>query len=456
MSYYLSEAYSDLYNPRVDSSFDDNLRFIDFMQDEDIQEVVESVFWEICDYGSTLEEAYDILEEATSLEVINEAYESIAYDFLSEARSDVIARQRAAQAALQQQKQRLQSDQRREARRARVTGVVKGIRKRIDGGISRVQAAMDGARGGIGRAQMAIAPKNKSVASRVSSAVTGGKARLGQLLRRGVRAVSGVLGGVGRSVQRSGQQVARRESEKDLTPSRMTLPSIGGRSFEIVSTPSRRDDVGKKRQALGRSLVKTGRDMRRLLNSKPERMTREQMRQRNAARTSAARAELGDVFAQRPSSDIPTPSRPRVHRRHGRVMPGPRPKSITTSGRVPSVAISTPTTRPTPSYNVDPKTGQLSFGAPSLKLSPARVPPGGQRHYGATRKPKGKGGTRQLPIRFPKPKTVAEQYDIDSIFNQILEDLVYEGYTTSIDESFDFLNDLDDSELNEIIAIYLN
>jgi hypothetical protein len=79
--YHLSEAYSNLYNSRQGEDFSDNLRFIDYMLDEDIEEVVESLFWEFRDYGNSIDESIDLLRSSTSTEVINESL-----DFLTEAR----------------------------------------------------------------------------------------------------------------------------------------------------------------------------------------------------------------------------------------------------------------------------------------------------------------------------------------------------------------------------------
>jgi len=80
--YHLTESYGELYNSRfTEASFYDNLRFVDYLQQEEIEEVMESLIWEFMDYGDTLEEAVDTLEVtfsdneilAESLEMINEA-----------------------------------------------------------------------------------------------------------------------------------------------------------------------------------------------------------------------------------------------------------------------------------------------------------------------------------------------------------------------------------------------
>jgi hypothetical protein len=77
--YHLTEAYGELYNSRLtEESFYDNLRFVDYLQQEQIEEVMESLIWEFMDYGDTLEEAVDTLDEIFSdEEIISESLEMI-------------------------------------------------------------------------------------------------------------------------------------------------------------------------------------------------------------------------------------------------------------------------------------------------------------------------------------------------------------------------------------------
>jgi hypothetical protein len=60
--YYLTEAYGELYSTRLtEASLYENLRFVDFLQQEEIEEVMEALIWEFMDYGDTLNEAVDTL-----------------------------------------------------------------------------------------------------------------------------------------------------------------------------------------------------------------------------------------------------------------------------------------------------------------------------------------------------------------------------------------------------------
>lgn len=184
MAYYLSEAYQDLYNPRVESYVDNNLQFIDYLQEEDIQEVVESLFWEFRDYGMTYDEAFDALKYVASEDVVNESME-----YLTEARVTV--------------GKDSQSEIRNLQRQAR--------RKRIDGGISRVKAAFAGAKGGIGGAI-------KKAGGYFSKQTDDAKARLGRLLRTGMGAVekgaTRVGGEIKKAATRVGDELSGRAAER--------------------------------------------------------------------------------------------------------------------------------------------------------------------------------------------------------------------------------------------------
>jgi hypothetical protein len=274
MSFYLSEAYSNLYNPRVESNFDDNLRFIDLMEEEDIEEVVESLVWEVCDYGNSLEESFSILSLAASDSVITEAYEEI----LSESRSQVMARRAQAAQGLQTQKTRLQGDLRKQARRARV-----------DGAISRVKSAIAGARGGMGRA-------SKALGGAIAKARTDGKARLGQLLRRGIKATGRLMGSAGRAIGKAGQQ----SSQSGLASRQAGKVGKGGQ-MSLVLEPTAREKTGGVMSKVGRGLRKAGVSMSRLSKTTSSRMSRDDYEARKAQRSATAKSGVGNAFAPNPS-----------------------------------------------------------------------------------------------------------------------------------------------------------
>ena len=166
-AYFLSEAYQTVYKQSLTEDFNDNLRFVDYMLEEDIEAVVESLFWELQDYGCTAEEAFEALTEAASSDVIMESYEIISEVRNPEVRA--IARQKKQEARAAQRQQRaaeLRSDKRA---------------SRVQGGIRRLKAAWSGAKAGFGMANRAMS----SVAGNVNQARKEGQAKLTSLLRTG-------------------------------------------------------------------------------------------------------------------------------------------------------------------------------------------------------------------------------------------------------------------------------
>lgn len=263
--FYLSEAYSDIYDHRKVEELDDNLRFIDYMLDEDIEQVVESLVWEFRDYGNTLDESFDLLSYSASSEVITESYDLIIEDLLNEAtvtygRGDVLANKAKADALSKRSKEKSDertaqaTAQRRETRRARV-----------DGAISKVKAAMAGAKGGLGRASKALGGAASDAAKKgrnlVSSAAQKGKALLGRLLRKGAsmagQAVKSGAKQTGRALTSTGRAISS-SGNKAASASRAerTVRVPGG---EFV-----RDAGGSKRQAVGSAVRKVGVALQRM------------------------------------------------------------------------------------------------------------------------------------------------------------------------------------------------
>ena len=198
--YHLSEAYSNLYNPRLQENFDDNLQFIDYMLDEDIEEVVESLFWEFRDYGNSVDEAIDLLMTIADPEIIQESYQSIYEEYLQE---EMTPRQEYEKRTKSQQKAgelgkalRNPTAANYVLRKGGVGNAAKAIAgdafnrlsnrsSRIRSGVvKRVKQAWEGAKGGLGRAKatMKAAPGNAS--KFVSAERESGKAKLQSFMRK--------------------------------------------------------------------------------------------------------------------------------------------------------------------------------------------------------------------------------------------------------------------------------
>ena len=154
--YQLTEAYGELYNARLtEESFYDNLRFVDYLQQEQIEEVMESLIWEFMDYGDTLDEAVGTLKNIfTDDEIIFESLELINEATVTYGRGDIAgASRRRQEAATKRREERVQqrynsyTDQLKRSRRAArsaalansintatgtVSDAMKGVRKKAN------------------------------------------------------------------------------------------------------------------------------------------------------------------------------------------------------------------------------------------------------------------------------------------------------------------------------------
>lgn len=228
--YYLSEAYADLYNPnKVDENFYANFRFIDNLLDEDIEEVVESVYWEFRDYGNTEQEAFDLIEYALSDEVLEESLMEATITS-SDNRPNSSGSATVTSAAGR--------------RRGRMTRVFAAKRK-VERGI----------RSGVGAVKSAVAATGRFVSGEAQKA----KAGLTKVLRTGARAAGSKIRQAGEKIEKSGKEAAS-------APAVTRSANIGGRRHTYVSEPT--PETGRKRRAIG-STIKRIAD--RLIKSGAER-----------------------------------------------------------------------------------------------------------------------------------------------------------------------------------------
>lgn len=196
--YHLSEAYAELYSNKLNEDIDDNLRFIDYMQDEDIQEVVESLYWEFRDYGYTSDGAFDVLKEAASDEVLTESVDYLCEKMSARQKSDwktTKERQREQSDATTADKNRNRRHSERQARVANVVNKFRDIVGKVKNfGTNAVNKAKSYGAGAATAAQLLP-----------GAAATAGKARLTNLLRTGARLAGGAISNVGGAIQRGGE-----------------------------------------------------------------------------------------------------------------------------------------------------------------------------------------------------------------------------------------------------------
>jgi hypothetical protein len=448
--YSLTESYSEIYDHRKAEDLFDNLRFLDYMQDEDIQEVVESLVWEFRDYGNTLAESFDMLDHAVTVPVLYESYDELIGDVLYEAAlnpyapaGSAAARQYSQYTAKSRTRQReLSSDPGRRAadRASRLAAANTSVKKRIEnasdkvrsklsGPISSVKQSISGSAGGIGRAA-----KNMG-----GAVVDRGKALLKSLLRRGGKAVKNV----GKSIEASGTRASQQAPKT-------TSVRVGKTTLTATKEPG-----GSKRQMVGRAIKRVGKALQKRAGKKDEpRMSRTDYEQRKAERTSAAKKEVGDAFTKPKvpdSSQTPTKTGP-VRASLGNVKP-----SQALSGAIARQKAST-ATQPTTS---GPFQGPMSKTKPQgPKAPPAQGP---RRPYTSAPKPAPKSRARRSTFKSPEAearynemkKGIKEDYQLEQILKYISEDLIEAGYAYNIDEAYEIINDLDESTLTEIIYDYL-
>lgn len=402
--YYLTEAYGELYNPRrADETFYENLRFVDYLMQEEIEEVMESLLWEFMDYGNTLDESYNLIESVFSDDIL---LEQIILGESYETRYAVQMKnvQRKAAAA------------RREARKAAITGALKSAGKAVQGAATGTGSAAMGAMRAGKKAVAGAYERAKGLPGKAMAALKG-------VVRKGATAA-------GRKIEKSGEK-ARKKAQIDAAGADYSSSARSSGGYSVVAASKARtagikaaSKTGSKRRAIGRYLRKVGAMVGRAGKGSSEnksRMTRDDLRANNARRADAARQAVGDPF------------------------------SSTSSGG------STPERK----YPIE-KSGQITlFDKPVPGKSAGadvKVPSGGQRKFGATRKPKGGSGKRQLPLNLRGAgysETQRESVDFELLAQYILEDFIAEGYANNYEDALEILENLSEESILELTEMYL-
>lgn len=213
MSYSLSEAYADLYNPRKaeeNALFYDNLRFVDYLSQEDIQEVMESLLWEFIDYGHSLDESYDLISGVFSDSILEEILYETKELYLDEGLGSALTRlggkvergeQRLGQFAARQRQRASDT-----ASAARQFGSAQKQRlqarqAQVQTGLSSARKAIVSAPGIVSRAVTGAASRGAQTAGRQ---VGQAKAALGSLVRKGIGKVASAGERLGSGISSAG------------------------------------------------------------------------------------------------------------------------------------------------------------------------------------------------------------------------------------------------------------
>jgi hypothetical protein len=421
--YSLTEAYSEIYDHRKVEDLFDNLRFVDYMQDGDIEQVVEELVWEFRDYGNTLDESFEMLSFASTDEVICESYDELIEDILTEAtvtkgsqrsqyagsaqdrvtsgRGDIMAQQSAAKKLARKSGKAVaagldaESKQRMSARAARVGNAISKVKSKLSGPISSVKQSISGSAGGLGRATKAMGGK----------VVEKGKAMLKSILRRGGKAIYGA----GKAIEGSGRAAS-------AAPATTRTAKVGRTTVTTTTEPG-----GSKRQAVGRAVRKVGVALQRKAGKKDEpKMSRADYESRKSERTTSAKKEVGDAFAKpKPMLALPakTSGQPAVQR--------------TVSARKQEAAKKI-------AKAAEGSTARgTRFSGPGARLSSQRT----------------KTGYKERLAKFASQ--LSEQ-DYNTLVDYILEDMISEGYASDVLEALDLFESLTEDSVIDIALDYFN
>jgi hypothetical protein len=436
--YQLSEAYSEIYDYRkIEESFD-NLRFVDYMLPEHIEEVIEEMVWEFRDYGHTLEESFEMIDYALEDEVICESYDQLVADVLYEARRVDMASRIASrkQYAAQSEASATEARQRakRQERGARVRGAARTVRNKLTGPISSVKQAVAGSAGGMGKSVKALGGK----------VVDRGKALLKGLLRRG-----------GKALSKTGKQMMTSGTKAAAAPATTRTARVGGRQVTVTTEPTA--ETGSKRRAVGSAIRKVGVALQRKVGKEPSKMSRGDYEQRKAERTAAAKKEVGDAFAK--PKALP-PARPENATRRAAVQ---RKLDVASKGTTDTgVKTSAPRKALPASTSGQPavqrkqisarkaeaakklekaasgsRTRGVRFAAPGARLSTQRA----------------STGVKERLAKFAGQLKESDYYDL---IDFMLEDIMSIGYAQDESEALDILESLTEDSVVDIALEYFN
>ena len=409
-AYFLSEAYQSVYKQRLTEDFNDNLRFVDYMTDEDIESVVESLLWEFQDYGHTMSEAFEFLSEASSPQVITESYE-----ILSEARNPELrakARQMKADARVANRATQLKNTNdttasvRQNQRASRIGSVIKGIRKKLDGPITGVKSAISGAKAGFGMARDGA----KNIGSAVNNARKEGQAKLGSLLRTGAQKLG--LGRIRDAAKAAGYELSGQGSRE------RKLKTDLAKNVSNVRKAKRETERKEFRASVAKSL-------------------------REPSRSSKTSDPWEGSYKSGGSSKKTTSS---TRALRGSTSRAALPPAKTTDRRAAALE------------KIKAAMSNKSSQGPATPIGPVGTTertPGGNIRSQSTRSRAWATERSRGPKRLQKAQKQQVNAAYEELLDAILEDLIYEGYANNLDEAIYIVESISEEALCEITEQYL-
>jgi hypothetical protein len=442
--YYLTEAYGNLYNPRkADETFYENLRFVDYLMQEEIEEVMESLLWEFMDYGNTLDESYNLIESVFSDDVI---LEEALFEAVRMSPQRMAQRQAERQATLQQVSGE-KAQARKEARKAAVTGALRSAGKAVQGAATGVGSAAMGAMRAGKQAAAGAYDRAKGKAGEAMAALRG-------VVRKGVRKGVASAYKAGRSTERAGREAER-------TRVTTTTTSGGGRDAAPSTQTTVEKSGGAKRRAIGSLLARAGKKLARGLQSKSTGMSRSDYEERKAGRSAAARSAVGEPFSATSSGRPHGPHQQSTTRPQGPKAPAAQgPRRATSGGSTP---------KPKPA-GLGLRTLEASGKKPVY--NPAAANRSERRRTGGNLPPStpltpwnkgpdksGKASTAPTTVKAERGKQIrlarTQREEFELLAQYIMEDFINEGYADNYEDAFEILENLSEESILELTEMYL-
>ena len=403
--YYLTEAYGELYNPRrADETFYENLRFVDYLMQEEIEEVMESLLWEFMDYGNSLDESYNLIGRVFSDNVI-----------LEEVLMELNPYAPAGSKEARQYARSTTRSKRGAERAAAVTGALK-----------RAKETVGRAATGAGSATMSAMRAGKKAAA-------GAYERAKGLPGKAMAALKGVVRKGAAAALKAGRKTEKAGREAERTTVTTTTTSGGGRGAAPSTETTVQKSGGAKRRFVGGLLKKAGKAVAGAMKGKSTGMSRGDYEERKAGRAAAARSAVGEPFkgtssgasAAKPKSELGL-------------------KSLEASGKKPAYNPAAA------SRHAIRRMGGRKL-APSTPLTPWNKGP--DKSGKASTAPSTIQAERRKQIKLARQSQRNEEFEL--LAQYILEDFIAEGYANNYEDALEILENLSEESILELTEMYL-
>ena len=403
--YHLTEAYGKLYNPRItEEHYYDNLKFVDYLQTEQIQEVMESLIWEFMDYGDTLGEAVDTLTAIfTDDEILLETLDTICEATVTTGGSAQYHKERGATLAGEARRQaasdrlRSQTKARRASRGNMFSVAIRGAKKAVEG--SRAFSKERWVQG---------AQNNLTSLGQVGTEAQQAAQAAAQRVGRTGRGILGAITGAYRGAKRGGRLGYKAASAAPAP------------AAPAPAAPAPYPDPGQRHAA-----IHAAADRNRAA--------------RNRATTAPVPAPADTPLAARmDAAGRRLPKGTGAGKRKGSRRAADAAKALKAAAATATVAPTPPATKPP----------ARSFGSKASQEQKKKT-------AAAVAKVKAEMEAREAARKQRKKKQVNASFDYDLLTQYMIEDIIYEGFAQTEEEALYILECMSEENLNELASTYL-